>query len=114
MKFISEIGEIVDIGEYLFRFPSNFFQLRSSMKSHFRLRSLHFESCIPSSSFRSVEASSKRVRVSEGGVHDMREPVAGNQLNGADARQPATLAKQSVVRSALQLSEIAEQIVVVL
>jgi hypothetical protein len=54
------------------------------------------------------------MRVSEGCIHDMGEAEAGNQLNRAYARQSTTLAKQSIVGSALQFRKIAEQIVVIL
>jgi hypothetical protein len=83
---MSEIGEIVDIGRHFFRSPSHFFQFDGSMESHFCLRSLHFESRIPGSSSRAIEASSGRIWVSKRRVHDMREPEARNQLNGAYAR----------------------------
>src|ERR1700723_1384909 len=86
VKLVSEISEIVDIGRHFFRSPSHFFQFDGSMEGHFCLRSLHFESRIPGSSSRAIEASSGRIWVSKRRVHDMREPEARNQLNGAYAR----------------------------
>jgi len=114
MKFMSKIGEIVDIAKYLFRSPTHLLQLGSSMKSNFPVRSPHFEGCIPGSSSRTVKASSKRIWVSKRCVNYMRQPKAGNQFNYADARQSATLAKQPIICSTLKLREVAEQIIVVL
>lgn len=113
MKFMSKIGEIVDIGKYLFCSPTHFLQLGSSMRSNFRLRRPHFEGRIPGSSSPTVEASSKRIWVSKRRVNYMRQPKAGNQFNCADARQSATLAKQPIICSTLKLRQVAEQIIVV-
>ena len=77
------------------------------MKRHFRLCSLHFESRIPSSSSSAIKPSSKRMRVSEGCINNMRKAKAGNELNSTYARKPATLAKQSIVCGTLKFREVA-------
>ncbi len=109
-----EIGEVVDVWRDLFSFPSDFFQLRGSMKGYFDLRSLHFERGIPGAPLAAIEAMSAWMRVRKRLIHDMRQAKTGDQLNSAYSRQPATLAEQSVVGCALKLREVAEQIVVIL
>src|SRR5258708_32394853 len=103
MKFMSEIGKIVDVGRHFFRLPSDFLQLGRPVKGHFRLSSFHLEACVPSSSSRPVESTSGRVCMCKGSINYMREAEAGNQFNGGNPRQPPALAEQPVVCGAFEL-----------
>src|SRR5579872_1033557 len=102
MEFMSEISQVVYVGRDLLVVPIDFFQLNGPVESYFRLRGLDFESSIPGSSFGGIKASTKRTGVSEGCINYMREAKARNQFNSAYARQPATLAKQAIICSALE------------
>ena len=86
MKFMPEVGEVVDVRGHFFLHPSDFLQLRGSVKRDFFLCGFHFKAGVPGSPSRAVESAAKRIAVGKGGVHDMRQTEAGNQLDGGNPR----------------------------
>ena len=102
MKFVSEISKIDDRRRYFFRRPPDFLQVRCHVKGHFLLCRFHLEGCVPCSPFRAVESAPKRLGMCKRCVNYVSKVEAGNQLDGANNQQSATLAEQPVVCGAFK------------
>ena len=104
VKLAAEIGQVIDIADFIFE-DSDLRQVDRSVKGDFSLRSFDLKTRIPSASIGTVEPPTQGGGVGEGGIDNPGVRDAKYELGHADAGQEVVLGKHLFIRRPVELGD---------